>query len=241
MRPVAGRPAPTLPRSRASRRRPTAVDPVLAEVSRQLDLSRSWPALKRKTSAATAMTPATGPRAFAAWDRVSTDTVKLIAEAADKSNLTLDPDLDTYYLQDTITVKIPTLIDSGRAWRRPRCCRCQGPSRRDRDRSTARSPARSRHRRRTSRRRSRTPTILASGRVGGPLSALARAHRDHDGALTKVSATDRAPAPDIAAASRRDALALSHALDVRLDDCWRYASVAATRKARRRGRSPCSR
>ena len=79
------------------------------------------------------MTPATGPRAVAAWDRVSTDTVKLIAEAADRSNLTLDPDLDTYYLQDTINVKIPTLLDAGGRGRRPRCRRCQGPSRRDRD------------------------------------------------------------------------------------------------------------
>ena len=37
-------------------------------------------------------------------------------------------------------------------------------------------------------------------------------------ALTKVSATDRAPASDIAAASRRDALTLSRALDARLGD-----------------------
>ena len=89
------------------------VDPVLAKLRGELDLSRSWPALKRKIAAATAMTPATGPRAVAAWDGVSTDAVALIAEASDRSNLTLDPDLDTYYLQDTINVKIPTLLDAG--------------------------------------------------------------------------------------------------------------------------------
>ena len=89
------------------------VDSVLAKRHAEFDVSRSWTALKRKTAVATAITPATGPRAVAAWDRVSTDAAKLIAEVSDKSNLTLDPDLDTYYLQDTINVKIPTLLDAG--------------------------------------------------------------------------------------------------------------------------------
>ena len=36
--------------------------------------------------------------------------------AADKSNLTLDPDLDTYYLMDTLITKLPALADAtGRA------------------------------------------------------------------------------------------------------------------------------
>lgn len=35
----------------------------------------------------------------------------LAARIADQSNLTLDPDLDTYYVQDTLTVKLPDLID----------------------------------------------------------------------------------------------------------------------------------
>ena len=86
---------------------------MLAKLRLEFDVSRSWTALKRRTAVATAMTPATGPRAVAAWDRVSTDAVKLIAEVSDRSNLTLDPDLDTYYLQDTINVKIPTLLDAG--------------------------------------------------------------------------------------------------------------------------------
>ncbi len=36
----------------------------------------------------------------------------LIQKAADGSNLTLDPDLDTYYLQDAVTVKLPAAADS---------------------------------------------------------------------------------------------------------------------------------
>ena len=193
------------------------VAPVLAKLRGELDLSRSWPALERKTAAATAMTPATGPRAVAAWDRVSTDTVKLIAEAADRSNLTLDPDLDTYYLQDTISVKIPTLLDAG-----------------GRGADLAAVDAKANH----------DEIAIANGTVAstvggittniqkavkntedarlgpasvGPLSALGAETATLRAALTKVSATDRAPASDIAAASRRDALALSHALDGRLD------------------------
>ena len=194
------------------------VDPVLAKVRGELDLSRSWPALKRRIAAASATTPASGPRAVAAWDRVSTDAVKLIAEAADRSNLTLDPDLDTYYLQDTINVKIPTLLDAG-----------------GRAADLAAVDARTHHDAIAIANGTVASTLGATttniqkavkntedSRLGpssaGPLSALAADTATLTAALTKVSATDRAPAPDIAAASRRDALTLSRALDVRLAD-----------------------
>jgi diguanylate cyclase (GGDEF)-like protein/PAS domain S-box-containing protein len=36
--------------------------------------------------------------------------VDLIAKAADGSNLTLDPDLDSYYTQDALTVKVPAAV-----------------------------------------------------------------------------------------------------------------------------------
>ena len=192
------------------------VDPVLTKLRGELDLSRSWPALKRRTAAATAMTPATGPRAVAAWDRVSTDAVKLIAEAADRSNLTLDPDLDTYYLQDTINVKIPTLLDAG-----------------GRAADLAAVDARAHHDAIAIASGTVASTVAATttnvqkaikntddSRLGpssaGPLSALGRDTAAMTAALAEVSATDRAPTSDIAATSRRDALALSRALDVRL-------------------------
>jgi len=38
--------------------------------------------------------------------------VSLIANTADATNLTLDPDLDSFYLMDAVTVKIPTLLDT---------------------------------------------------------------------------------------------------------------------------------
>lgn len=37
--------------------------------------------------------------------------VTLIADVADRSNLTLDPDLDSYYTMDAVTVTIPTIVD----------------------------------------------------------------------------------------------------------------------------------
>ena len=192
------------------------VDPVLAKLRGELDLSRSWPALKRKIAAATAMTPATGPRAVAAWDGVSTDAVALIAEASDRSNLTLDPDLDTYYLQDTINVKIPTLLDAG-----------------GRAADLAAVDAKSHHDEIVIANGTVASTVAATttnvqkavkntkdSRLGpssaGPLAALTADTASMTAALTKVSATDRAPAPGIAAASRRDALTLSRALDARL-------------------------
>ena len=192
------------------------VDPVLAKLHGEFDVSRSWTALKRETAVATAMTPATGPRAVAAWDRVSTDAVKLIAEVSDRSNLTLDPDLDTYYLQDTINVKIPTLLDAG-----------------GRAADLAAVDARTHHDAIAIANGTVASTVGATttniqkavkhtedARLGptsaGPLSALGADTATMTAALAKVSATDRAPASDIAAPSRRDALALSHALDARL-------------------------
>ena len=38
--------------------------------------------------------------------------VALVTQAADGSNLTLDPDLDTYYLMDAVTTALPALIDA---------------------------------------------------------------------------------------------------------------------------------
>ncbi|CAN5426046.1 hypothetical protein BH10PSE17_BH10PSE17_14330 [soil metagenome] len=42
--------------------------------------------------------------------RASADTAALITQVADRSNLTLDPDLDTYYLMDAGIGRIPLLI-----------------------------------------------------------------------------------------------------------------------------------
>jgi methyl-accepting chemotaxis protein len=47
---------------------------------------------------------------FTLYSKLIADTLDLIAAVADSSTLILDPELDTYYLMDTATGKIPNLI-----------------------------------------------------------------------------------------------------------------------------------
>jgi methyl-accepting chemotaxis protein len=49
---------------------------------------------------------------FALYSQLTTDLLSLIAHAADTSALILDPELDTYYLMDTNTARIPALFES---------------------------------------------------------------------------------------------------------------------------------
>ena len=61
-----------------------------------------------KTSAAASVLV----KALAAADRsaAAQAAAELIGKAADGSNLTLDPDLDSFYTQDVLTVKVPTAV-----------------------------------------------------------------------------------------------------------------------------------
>ncbi len=86
------------------------VESQLAALSDSFDVSQQWTALKAKIAAA-AGAPA-GAQAVDAWAGVSVDTVALIADTADVSQLTLDPDLDSFYLMDAVTVNIPTVLDA---------------------------------------------------------------------------------------------------------------------------------
>jgi len=88
------------------------LDSVLARSSAQIDVSGPWADVKGKLDGAIGRSPSTGGAAVTSWSGVSGGLVNLIAAIADKSNLTLDPVLDSYYLQDAYTVKIPTLLDS---------------------------------------------------------------------------------------------------------------------------------
>jgi methyl-accepting chemotaxis protein len=51
-------------------------------------------------------------KVLAAHNEVSAALIALITAATDNSNLTLDPDLDTYYLMDSATAALPALQDS---------------------------------------------------------------------------------------------------------------------------------
>jgi methyl-accepting chemotaxis protein len=47
-----------------------------------------------------------------AADPVGDATVAAIADLADNSNLTLDPDVDSYYLMDVLTTRLPAIMDT---------------------------------------------------------------------------------------------------------------------------------
>jgi methyl-accepting chemotaxis protein len=193
------------------------VDAVLAGLSGHFNLSQSWTALKAKIGAAARLTPSTGPRAFNAWAGVSGDTVKLIGEAADKSGLTLDPDLDTYYLQDAFTVKIPTLVDS--AGLAADFAVVDARAHHD-DIAIANgtiSATMSGLQTDVQKAVKATKDSQLGASSSGPLSALARSVGIETAALNQVSATGNAPASDVGKASRNDAAALSHTLDPQLD------------------------
>ena len=80
-----------------------------AERSHALDADMaSAEASKAVTDAAKAL--GTVKRDEAVIDLVS-KLRALVSKVADGSNLTLDPDLDSYYVQDAVTVKLPELVD----------------------------------------------------------------------------------------------------------------------------------
>jgi len=91
----------------------SAPDKVLSEVDKAetqegaaLATKESLQALKK--SLATAAQRQTSE----AYSSVIDDLLSMIVLVADNSNLTLDPDIDSYYLMDTLTTKLPPLIDN---------------------------------------------------------------------------------------------------------------------------------
>jgi methyl-accepting chemotaxis protein len=77
------------------------LEKTIAEAS-DLDLSGSLEPLKKGIAEALSL---------AGRDRLGDTVISLITEIADKSNLSLDPDMDSYYLMDTFVTKIPTLAE----------------------------------------------------------------------------------------------------------------------------------
>ena len=74
-----------------------------------LGTSKAFAAVKAAADAATKASPETF---FAAHTAYVDAVVALVGQAADGSNLTLDPDLDTYYLMDGALGKLPVLVQA---------------------------------------------------------------------------------------------------------------------------------
>jgi diguanylate cyclase (GGDEF)-like protein len=76
-----------------------------------LGISGAWARTRALTE--TARTGSGTPfERVARYDRAMEGLLALIVQVGDASNLTLDPDLDTYYLMDTVQFRLPVVLDA---------------------------------------------------------------------------------------------------------------------------------
>jgi methyl-accepting chemotaxis protein len=88
-----------------------AVDRVEAQTGGELETTKLWRELKRTIATSTRATDATPQETFDAYQPALDGALGLITQVANGSNLILDPDLDTYYLMDTLITKLPAAAD----------------------------------------------------------------------------------------------------------------------------------
>ena len=88
----------------------TAVNAVDARYGASLDTTDGWKAAKTALRDAS---EARGPvDALATYDKATAALINVINRVSDRSNLTLDPDLDSYYVMDTLVFRLPILLDT---------------------------------------------------------------------------------------------------------------------------------
>ncbi len=93
------------------------LDAVNARLRRKLKLEGQWPTLAADCRALLAAAPADAAATIEAPTAVSRRTLSLLGEIADRSELTLDPDLGSYYFMDLFTRQLPQHAEQvGRAW-----------------------------------------------------------------------------------------------------------------------------
>ncbi|MBW4054481.1 MAG: methyl-accepting chemotaxis protein [Proteobacteria bacterium] len=88
------------------------VDLVDARLGDALAVKGPLQALKLKMGRLNGMHGTPARQTFEMYNDVSADLLRLIVRVADNSNLTLDPDIDSYYLMDTFVTKLPPLADA---------------------------------------------------------------------------------------------------------------------------------
>jgi methyl-accepting chemotaxis protein len=110
----------------AAARRPAAAPDIQREVSALAAVDRElgaelhttglWHDLQQKIDGLTSRPPRSAQTAFDAYSEATAGAQALIIQAGDKSNLILDPDLDSFYVMDAIITKLPAISDTlGRA------------------------------------------------------------------------------------------------------------------------------
>jgi methyl-accepting chemotaxis protein len=90
-----------------------AVAEVDQHLGAALRTTQKWTALRDSTRVLVdGSLRRTAPESFALHTRVIEDTISLITHVGDTSNLTLDPDLDSYYLMNVIVFQGPELSEA---------------------------------------------------------------------------------------------------------------------------------
>jgi methyl-accepting chemotaxis protein len=89
----------------------SALDAADSHVGGTLAVHGEWTALKAQILAAAAGSRATAAQTLTRYDAVVGGALKLIVDAGNSSNLILDPDLDSYYIMDSVINRLPALID----------------------------------------------------------------------------------------------------------------------------------
>jgi methyl-accepting chemotaxis protein len=102
---VAGKPVPSLEEPIA------AVEAAEEKTGAELETTKLWDELKTAIEAATSARTSSPQEAFDAYQPAVDGALGLVVQVANGSNLILDPDLDTYYLMDTLIIKLPTAAD----------------------------------------------------------------------------------------------------------------------------------
>jgi methyl-accepting chemotaxis protein len=88
-----------------------AVDEADGAIGAELETTRLWGELKGEVAQAAGARAAKPGQAFDAYGPAVAGALGLVVQLANGSNLILDPDLDTYYLMDTLITKLPTAAD----------------------------------------------------------------------------------------------------------------------------------
>ncbi|MFG1605267.1 putative bifunctional diguanylate cyclase/phosphodiesterase [Actinoplanes sp. NPDC049265] len=89
----------------------TAVDAADRRRAAKLGIGDAWAATRGQILTAQRATGPAGAR-YQAYNAAMQSILDLIVRVGDASNLTLDPDLDSYYLMDTLQFRLPLVLDN---------------------------------------------------------------------------------------------------------------------------------
>ena len=88
-----------------------AVEAVDRRLAKTLHTADAWPYARGLVLSAQRATGPAGGR-YGSYNTAMEALSGLIVHVGDESNLTLDPDLDTYYLMDTLQFRLPVILDN---------------------------------------------------------------------------------------------------------------------------------